>query len=43
MVVPGERLTSPVLEYLRSGVKAGMMVPDPADSSLETIRVTAER
>lgn len=43
VVVPGERLTSPVLEYLRSGVKAGMMVPDPADSSLETIRVTAER
>ncbi|SHY06942.1 putative arginine decarboxylase [Mycobacteroides abscessus subsp. abscessus] len=32
-----------MLEYLRSGVKAGMMVPDPADSSLETMRVTAER
>ncbi|OHT82710.1 aminotransferase class I/II-fold pyridoxal phosphate-dependent enzyme [Mycobacteroides saopaulense] len=43
VVVPGERLTGPVLEYLRSGKRAGMMLPDPADPSLEHIRVTARR
>jgi lysine decarboxylase len=41
-VVPGERLNREVIEYLRSGVAAGMVVPDPADPSLETLRVVAE-
>ncbi|NED57126.1 ornithine decarboxylase, partial [Micromonospora aurantiaca] len=40
--LPGERLTRPVLDYLRSGVSAGMVVPDAADSSLDTIRVFIE-
>ncbi|GHF68893.1 ornithine decarboxylase [Amycolatopsis bartoniae] len=40
-VVPGEVLTKDVLSYLRSGLAAGMSVPDAADSSLETIRVVA--
>jgi arginine decarboxylase len=40
-VVPGERLTDAVIDYLRSGVQAGMNVPDPADPSLETFRVVA--
>ncbi|CAM5297589.1 Ornithine decarboxylase OS=Streptomyces griseorubiginosus OX=67304 GN=AQJ54_28995 PE=3 SV=1 [Streptomyces griseorubiginosus] len=38
-VLPGELLTEPVLEYLRTGLAAGMNLPDPADATLETIRV----
>jgi lysine decarboxylase len=38
-VLPGELLTEPVLEYLRTGLAAGMNLPDPADAELETIRV----
>ncbi len=41
-VLPGERLAEPVLRYLRSGLDAGMYLPDPTDPALETIRVTAE-
>ena len=40
-VVPGERLTADVLDYLRTGLEAGMVLPDPADPTLATIRVTA--
>ncbi len=40
-VVPGERLNDAVIDYLRSGVGAGMTVPDPADKSLKTFRVVA--
>ncbi|OBH96587.1 aminotransferase class I/II-fold pyridoxal phosphate-dependent enzyme [Mycobacterium sp. E2733] len=40
-VVPGERLNDAVLDYLCSGVRAGMNVPDAADPSLRTIRVLA--
>ncbi|HEX2213111.1 MAG TPA: ornithine decarboxylase, partial [Mycobacterium sp.] len=39
--VPGERLTDAVIDYLRSGLSAGMNIPDAADTSLETIRVVA--
>lgn len=42
-VLPGERLTEPVLEYLRTGIEAGMHVPDAASPRLRTIRVCAER
>jgi lysine decarboxylase len=38
-VVPGERLNDAVIDYLRSGLGAGMNVPDAADSSLKTFRV----
>jgi arginine decarboxylase len=38
-VVPGEKLTDAVIDYLRSGLAAGMNLPDAADASLETIRV----
>ncbi len=41
VALPGERLTEPVLRYLRSGVEAGMVVPDAADPSVETVRVAA--
>lgn len=40
-VVPGERLNDAVLDYLCSGVRAGMNIPDAADPSLQTIRVLA--
>ncbi|PAZ10954.1 ornithine decarboxylase [Streptomyces sp. SA15] len=38
-VLPGERLTEPVLRYLRTGLDAGMNVPDASDPALKTIRV----
>jgi arginine/lysine/ornithine decarboxylase len=43
VLVPGERITAEVLEYLRTGLAAGMVLPDPADESLETVRVAARR
>jgi len=30
-----------VIDFLLSGLEAGMVLPDPADPKLETIRVTA--
>ena len=40
-VVPGELLTQEVIDYLRTGLSAGMNLPDPADDTLQTIRVVA--
>jgi arginine decarboxylase len=37
-VVPGERLNDAVIDYLRSGLNAGMNVPDAADTTLKTFR-----
>jgi arginine/lysine/ornithine decarboxylase len=42
VIVPGERINQAVIEYLLSGLEAGMVLPDPADPSLNSIRVTAE-
>ncbi|ATE55551.1 aminotransferase class I/II-fold pyridoxal phosphate-dependent enzyme [Actinosynnema pretiosum] len=39
--LPGEVITQPVVDYLRSGREAGMYLPDPTDSDLETVRVVA--
>jgi arginine/lysine/ornithine decarboxylase len=39
VIVPGERINRPVVDYLLTGVQAGMSLPDPADPSLRTIRV----
>jgi arginine/lysine/ornithine decarboxylase len=39
VIVPGERINQEVVDYLRSGLEAGMTLPDPADPSLKTIRV----
>ncbi|WP_242908161.1 aminotransferase class I/II-fold pyridoxal phosphate-dependent enzyme [Actinomadura terrae] len=41
-VLPGERITGPVLRYLRDGVAAGMMLPDTVDSKLDSVRVLIE-
>ncbi|MGW0033174.1 aminotransferase class I/II-fold pyridoxal phosphate-dependent enzyme [Streptomyces sp. NPDC003314] len=40
--LPGERLNAEVLRYLRSGVEAGMVVPDAADPEVKAVRVTVE-
>ena len=42
-VPPGERITAPVLDYLRTGVDAGMVIPDTADPSVKSVRVFIER
>ncbi|MEV5384591.1 ornithine decarboxylase [Streptomyces sp. NPDC052721] len=41
VVAPGEVITAEVVDYLRSGVAHGFLIPDAADSSLETFRVAA--
>lgn len=41
VVVPGERLNDAVIEFLRTGLRAGMPLPDCADPQLEQIRVVA--
>ena len=40
-VLPGEVITSEVLDYVRSGLAAGMQIPDPVDPSLDSVRVVA--
>ncbi|MCO1576290.1 ornithine decarboxylase [Crossiella sp. SN42] len=40
-VLPGERITQDVVDYLRTGLDAGMYIPDSADPELKTFRVTA--
>ncbi|TVL91126.1 aminotransferase class I/II-fold pyridoxal phosphate-dependent enzyme [Streptomyces sp. SAJ15] len=40
--LPGERLDTAVLRYLRSGVEAGMVVPDAADPELTSVKVVSE-
>ncbi|GEL25832.1 putative Orn/Lys/Arg decarboxylase [Pseudonocardia sulfidoxydans NBRC 16205] len=40
-LLPGERITGEIVEYLATGVPAGMVLPDPADPQLETVRVVA--
>lgn len=42
VVLPGERITGPVMDYLTSGVRAGMVVPDASDPELGRIRVLVE-
>jgi arginine decarboxylase len=42
LLLPGERINQAAIDYLRSGVEAGMVLPDPADPTLKTIRVVRE-
>ncbi|MBB4907566.1 Orn/Lys/Arg family decarboxylase [Actinophytocola algeriensis] len=37
--LPGEVLTREVLDYVRSGLAAGMQIPDPVDPELKSVRV----
>jgi arginine decarboxylase len=41
VIIPGARITAELLDYLTSGLAAGMQLPDPADPSLRTIRAVA--
>ncbi|MDN3261523.1 ornithine decarboxylase [Streptomyces sp. CSDS2] len=41
VVAPGEVITAEIVDYLRSGIAHGFLVPDAADSSLDTFRVLA--
>src|SRR5215213_9632117 len=41
VLAPGERINREALDYLTSGVAAGMLIPDAADPSLKTLRVVA--
>ncbi len=41
-VLPGEVITREVLDYARSGLAAGMQIPDPVDSELKSVRVVAK-
>jgi arginine decarboxylase len=40
--LPGERLNDAVVNYMRTGVEAGMVIPDAADSTLKSVRVYRE-
>lgn len=42
VLAPGERITRAALDYLTSGVRAGMLIPDAADPELGSIRVVAD-
>jgi arginine decarboxylase len=39
LVAPGERITSPIVEYLQAGLAAGMHVAGASDPTLTTVRV----
>jgi arginine decarboxylase len=41
VIAPGEVITRAAVDYLTSGVTAGMLIPDAADPTVETLRVTA--
>lgn len=41
VVVPGERINRAVVDYLRSGLAAGMEIPDATDPQLDTFLVMA--
>lgn len=38
-LLPGAEINAAVIDYLRTGLAAGMVIPDAADPSLETFRV----
>jgi arginine decarboxylase len=40
-LVPGERINQAVVDYLRSGLAAGMVIPDATDPALDTFLVVS--
>jgi arginine decarboxylase len=41
VLAPGERISQEAVDHLTTGVEAGMLIPDAADPSMETLRVVA--
>ncbi|WP_275002341.1 aminotransferase class I/II-fold pyridoxal phosphate-dependent enzyme [Promicromonospora iranensis] len=41
VLAPGELVNTEVVEYLRTGVAAGMLIPDAADPEMTSLRVVA--
>jgi arginine/lysine/ornithine decarboxylase len=41
VLLPGERIGQDALDYLLTGIGSGMVLPDPTDPQLETVRVVA--
>ncbi|MGW4440980.1 Orn/Lys/Arg family decarboxylase [Streptomyces sp. NPDC004596] len=41
VVAPGEVITEPVVDYLRSGIEHGFLISDAADPSVRSFRVVA--
>jgi arginine/lysine/ornithine decarboxylase len=41
-ILPGERFNRAVVDYLRAGLAAGMVIPDASDPKLETFRVVKD-
>jgi arginine decarboxylase len=42
VALPGERLNDAVVDYLRTGLEAGMVIPDATDSTLKSVRIYRE-
>ncbi|MFB9831078.1 aminotransferase class I/II-fold pyridoxal phosphate-dependent enzyme [Actinoallomurus acaciae] len=42
VALPGERLNDAVVDYLRTGVETGMVIPDATDPEVKSIRVYRE-
>jgi hypothetical protein len=42
VLAPGERISQEAVDYLTTGVAAGMLIPDAADPEMKTLRVVAE-
>ncbi|WP_329792448.1 ornithine decarboxylase [Lentzea sp. DG1S-22] len=42
-VLPGEVITQEVVDYVRSGLDAGMTLPDPSDPELKSFRVVVRK
>lgn len=40
-MAPGEVITQDVLNYLTTGVAAGMLIPDAADPQVSSVRIVA--
>jgi arginine/lysine/ornithine decarboxylase len=38
-LLPGAEINAAIVDYLRTGLAAGMVIPDAADPSLQTFRV----
>jgi arginine decarboxylase len=42
VLAPGELISAEALDYLTTGIKAGMLIPDAADPEMSSIRVVAD-